>query len=59
MTTPAYPRAIHDTLRKLDDRALHILGVDRSELRRLAMKLTEEAEHTRARALPRVDRFPK
>jgi uncharacterized protein YjiS (DUF1127 family) len=43
--------AIHDALRRLDDRALRDLGFDRSETRSVAAEVTGEAEHTRVRAI--------
>jgi uncharacterized protein YjiS (DUF1127 family) len=43
--------AIHDALHRLDDRALRDIGLDRSEIRSVAMEVTGEAEHTRVRAI--------
>jgi uncharacterized protein YjiS (DUF1127 family) len=43
-------RAIDDALRQLDDRALHDLGFDRSEMTSIAAEVTGEAEHARVRA---------
>jgi uncharacterized protein YjiS (DUF1127 family) len=44
-------RAIYDALRELDDRTLHDLGFDRSEITSAAAEATGEAECTRMRAL--------
>jgi uncharacterized protein YjiS (DUF1127 family) len=42
-------RAIYDALRELDDRTLHDLGFDRSEITSIAAEVTGEAEHARVR----------
>jgi uncharacterized protein YjiS (DUF1127 family) len=44
-------RAIYDALRQLDDRTLHDLGFDRSEMTSVAAEVTGEAERDRVRAL--------
>jgi uncharacterized protein YjiS (DUF1127 family) len=44
-------RAIYDALRQLDDRTLHDIGFDRSEIRSVAAEVAGEAESTRVRAL--------
>jgi uncharacterized protein YjiS (DUF1127 family) len=44
-------RAIYDALRQLDDRTLHDLGFDRSEMTSVAAEVTGEAEPARVRAL--------
>jgi uncharacterized protein YjiS (DUF1127 family) len=44
-------RAIYDALRQLDDRTLHDLGFDRSELRSVVAEVTGKAERTRVRAI--------
>ena len=43
-------RAFYDALRELDDRTLHDLGFDRSELTSVAAENSGEAEHSRMRA---------
>jgi uncharacterized protein YjiS (DUF1127 family) len=43
--------ALRDTLRQLDDRMLHDLGFDRSEISSVAAEFTREAEGTRLRVL--------
>jgi uncharacterized protein YjiS (DUF1127 family) len=43
--------ALRDTLRQLDDRMLHDLGFDRSEISSVAAEFTREAESTRLRVL--------
>jgi len=43
--------ALRDTLRQLDDRMLHDLGFDRSEISSVAAEFTREAESTRLRIL--------
>ena len=43
--------AAYDELRRLDDRVLHDLGLDRSELTSVAAELAGETERTRVRAL--------
>jgi uncharacterized protein YjiS (DUF1127 family) len=42
-------RAIYDALRQLDDRTLHDLGFDRSEITSVAAEVTGDAEHARVR----------
>jgi uncharacterized protein YjiS (DUF1127 family) len=44
-------RAIYDALQQLDDRMLHDLGFDRSEIASVAAEATGEAERTRMRTL--------
>jgi hypothetical protein len=44
-------RAIYDALRQLDDRTLHDLGFDRSEMTSVAAEVTGEADCARVRAL--------
>jgi len=41
---------IHDALRRFDDRTLHDIGFDRSEIASVAAELTGSAEPTRVRA---------
>jgi uncharacterized protein YjiS (DUF1127 family) len=43
--------AIYDALRDLDDRTLHDLGLDRSEITSIAAEVTGRAEPARVRAL--------
>jgi uncharacterized protein YjiS (DUF1127 family) len=43
--------AIYDALRELDDRTLHDLGLDRSEITSVAAEVTGEAKPARVRAL--------
>jgi uncharacterized protein YjiS (DUF1127 family) len=43
--------ALRDALRQLDDRTLHDLGFDRSEISSVAAEFTREAESTRLRVL--------
>jgi uncharacterized protein YjiS (DUF1127 family) len=43
--------AIYDALRELDDRTLHDLGFDRSEITSVAAEVTGRAEPARVRAL--------
>ena len=43
--------AIYDALRDLDDRTLHDLGFDRSEITSIAAEVTGRAEPARVRAL--------
>ena len=52
-------RAIHATLRELDDHTLRDLGLDRSEIRSVAAELTGEAERTRVRVLQSSYGFPR
>jgi uncharacterized protein YjiS (DUF1127 family) len=40
--------AVYDALRELDDRTLHDLGLDRSEITSIAAEVTGSAEATRA-----------
>lgn len=47
-------RATYDALHQLDDRTLHDLGFDRSEILSLAAEVTGEAEYTHIRALQTV-----
>lgn len=42
-------KATYDALRQLDDRALHDLGFDRSEIRSIAAEAAGEAEYSRMR----------
>jgi uncharacterized protein YjiS (DUF1127 family) len=51
-------RAIYDALRQLDDRTLHDLGFDRSEITSVAAEVTGEAEYTPVRALPTSHGLP-
>ena len=44
-------RMVYDALRELDDRTLHDLGFDRSEITSVAAEATGEAEPTRARCV--------
>src|SRR5438552_664591 len=43
-------KSTYDTLRELDDRTLHDLGLDRTEVMSIAAELTGQAEHMRLRA---------
>jgi uncharacterized protein YjiS (DUF1127 family) len=43
-------RAIYDALRELDDRTLHDIGFERSEIGSVAAEMTRKAEQTRLRA---------
>ena len=52
-------RATYDALRQLDDRMLHDLGFDRSEMTSVASEVTGEAERTRVHALLTSHGFPK
>jgi uncharacterized protein YjiS (DUF1127 family) len=51
-------RAIYDALRQLDDRTLHDLGFDRSEMTSVAAEVTGEADCARVRALLTSHSFP-
>jgi uncharacterized protein YjiS (DUF1127 family) len=42
-------RAIYDTLRELDDRTLHDIGFERSEIGSVTAEMTRKAEQTRVR----------
>jgi uncharacterized protein YjiS (DUF1127 family) len=44
-------RAVYDALRQLDDRDLHDLGFDRSEITSIASEVTGLTKGTRVRAL--------
>ena len=44
-------RDVYVSLSDLDDRTLHDLGIDRSELTSVAREATGQTEHTRAHAL--------
>ena len=50
--------AIREALGQLDDRALHDLGFDRSEIASIAAEATGGAERTRVRALSASHGFP-
>ncbi len=48
-------KAIYDALEQLDDRTLHDLGFERSEIWSVAAEATGEAEYTRAQVFEHVD----
>ncbi len=45
-------RLTYDALRQLDDRMLHDLGFDRSEMTSIAAEIAAEVEYSRVRAQP-------
>lgn len=46
-----HAKLTYDALRQLDDRTLHDLGFDRSEMTSVAAEVAAEAEYSRVRAL--------
>jgi uncharacterized protein YjiS (DUF1127 family) len=52
-------RTIHDAFHELDDRALHDLGFDRSEIASIAEEATGAAERTRTRVLLNAHTLPR
>jgi len=52
-------REVYESLSQLDDRMLHDLGIDRSELTSVAREASGQTEHTRAHVLVSSFGVPK